>query len=550
MEREERLNATLASTLIEEQDASGIYDGSRHPCLTVLYHPDMARIGQRAALGGLVLRKPEHLSRLFPKFVKPGQLDGHSLRDPFLSRRPIRLEYVGDEIAIAPPSGVAIEFDDAAIESQRVAGEARISPEALTRGVLLTLSRRIVLLLHEVALRGEYPAHWDLVGDSDAVVALREQIARVGDIDVPVLIRGETGVGKERVAQAIHAASERRRRKLVAINMAAVPASTAVSELFGHQKGAFTNATGRHLGLFERADGSTLFLDEIGETPIQVQTMLLRALAEGTIRPLGAERDHEVDVRVIAATDADLERAGEDGSFRSALKYRLAGYEIHVPPLRQRREDIPRLVAHFLREELANVGESDHFSPPETVRKLWFPPELMRRLYAHDWPGNVRQLRNTVRQLVISSRGASSVRIDAAVERALSEKAAPAAASAAPAQPAPGAWHEATVKESIDNLGLSGDKIITDSEVIAALEQVKWMPSRAAVLLGIPRASLYDLMERAPGVRKANDISRDELADCFRDCDGDLDAMVDRLRVSRRSIMLRMRRLGLPLGDE
>ncbi|WP_428269855.1 sigma 54-interacting transcriptional regulator [Haliangium sp.] len=533
-ERQDPPSLSQAETLVGEHQASGIHDKGPYPCLTVLYHPDMTRVGERAILGGLALRKPAILSRLQPKFAPPGEVAGRSLRDPFLSRRPVHISYVDeDQIEIAPEAGVALEVDE-----QPIDGAAVVSVTALERGLYLTLAHRVVLLLHLVPLRSQYPPAWNLVGDSEAILGVREQITRVGDVDVTVLIRGETGVGKERVAQALHSASRRRERELVAVNMATIPAGTAASELFGHLRGAFTNATANHRGLFERANGSTLFLDEVGEAPPQVQTMLLRTLAEGIIRPLGAHRDQPVDVRVLAATDTDLEQAGEEGGFRSALKYRLAGYEIYVPPLRARREDIPRLAVHFLAQELAQLGEADRMCPPETRRKLWFPPELMLRLVQHDWPGNVRQLRNTVRQLVISGRGADTLRADAAVERLLAEPTVSARRTWAKRN-----WLDDTVEEArAEGLGTHG---LSEETLLAALRAAEWMPSKAAEALGIPRATLYDLMERTPGVRKAGDIPREELERCYRDCDGDLDAMMEQLQVSKRSLQLRLRRLGI-----
>ena len=537
--RQDPPSVSQADTLVGEKSLAGLDESGRYPCLTILYHPNMTRVGERAILAGLVVDRVESLSRLEPDFAPPGVTQGRSLRDPYVSRRPTQLRLVDDTIEIAPEPGTAVELDGALIE-----GVVRVAASSLEAGVILTLARRVLLLLHSVTLCSEYPPHWQLVGESDAIVAVREQVARVADLDVPVLIRGATGVGKERVAQSIHEASHRAGRGLVSINMAALAPGTAPSELFGHVRGAFTHAVTGHVGLFERAHGSTLFLDEIGETPADVQTMLLRALAEGIIRPVGARSDRQIDVRVVAATDADLDRASAEGRFRIALRHRLAGYEIYVPPLRERREDIPRLVVHFLREELGNIGEAWRLSPPETSKQTWFPPELMLRLIHHDWPGNVRQLRNTVRQIVISSRGAAVVRVDVPLARVLNKESLPGGP-------------EPLLDEITEEHALSLELIpalevedpavaeISDEALLAALAASRWSPARAAELLGMARGTLYDRLERIPGLRKANDLSREEIEDVYRQCGGDLDAMVDHLRMSKRSIQLRMHALDI-----
>ncbi|WP_267898709.1 sigma-54 factor interaction domain-containing protein [Sorangium cellulosum] len=233
-----------------------------------------------------------------------------------------------------------------------------------------------MLLVHRAPAVLSAPRH-GLVGEGSALEDVLMSAARVADLQVPVLLRlrGETGVGKERVAQAIHQASPRAGRPCLAVNMAVLAPNTAASELFGHARGSFTGAHQRHVGLFERAHGGTLFLDEIGDMSMEVQAMLLRALETGTILPLGDSEQRAVDVRVIAATDVDLEQAVAQGRFRAPLLHRLQGYIITIPPLRQSREDIPRLLLHFLREELAQIGELSRLEPP-AAGALRHPEEL------------------------------------------------------------------------------------------------------------------------------------------------------------------------------
>ncbi|MEM9487823.1 MAG: sigma-54 dependent transcriptional regulator, partial [Myxococcota bacterium] len=516
---------------LEFQSYSGLEGVTRWPCLTVLYHPDLTRVGERAEIGQLLAHQPIEISRSQPRFSQPvfgGRERG--LRDPYVSReRPVRLNRVDSEsIEIAPAPGVHLRVGD-----QPITGRITLPLSVLSAGVLLELSRRILLLLHSVDL-SERPPTWNLVGDSEGIVKVREKIGQVADLKVPVLIRGETGVGKERVANAIHLASQRADQPWIAVNMATISASTAASELFGHVRGAFTGATQDHIGLFERANEGTLFLDEIGETPGDVQAMLLRTLAEGTIMAVGHHSTRPVDVRIIAATDAKIEDGGEDGSFREALYHRLSGFEIRIPPLRERRDDIGRLAVHFLRQELNAIGELWRLEPEPTLRHLWFPPALMSRLYHHSWPGNIRQLGNVIRQLVISSRGSKELCIDDSVERVLGEK------------PPAGRPRVGTVPGSKGKGSSKGKGKPTNREVYIAMEACNWNVGPAARMLGVPRSTLYSLIERHPDIRKAKDLSRAELVTWVKRCNGDLDQLVEHFKVSRRGIKLRLNELDIP----
>jgi two-component system, NtrC family, response regulator AtoC len=220
-------------------------------------------------------------------------------------------------------------------------------------------------------------------------------VMRVAPRDVTVLVRGETGTGKELVASLLHAESRRKERPLVRFNCAALPAELAESELFGHARGAFTGATHARQGFFARADGGTLVLDEVGELPLALQAKLLRALQEGEIQPVGAGRVDKVDVRIVASTNRDLVAEVKRGAFREDLYYRLAVVEIVVPPLRERREDIPPLVHELARRY------ADRFA----IESLELTPRLVDKLAAQDWPGNVRQLENTIARLAALSDG-------------------------------------------------------------------------------------------------------------------------------------------------
>jgi two-component system nitrogen regulation response regulator NtrX len=264
--------------------------------------------------------------------------------------------------------------------------------------LLVTLRRALELrgLTESVeALRSEVESRYEIVGTSFQVRRVLERIERVGPTGARVLITGENGTGKELVARAIHRLSDRVEGPFVEVNCAAIPSELIESALFGHMKGSFTGAVADRAGKFEQADGGTLFLDEIGDMSLSAQAKVLRALEQGVVTRVGGAGPIEVDVRVVAATNKELETEIEEGRFREDLFYRLNVVPIHVPPLRQRREDIPMLVRHFAEQ----MARSDRVAPRS------FDEEAMRRLTSLPWPGNVRELRNTVERLMILSSG-------------------------------------------------------------------------------------------------------------------------------------------------
>ena len=240
------------------------------------------------------------------------------------------------------------------------------------------------------------PRRWHgLLGQAPAFVRILHKIELYGPTDAPVLITGETGTGKEIVARALHECSQRRQKPFVAVNCAALSEELLESELFGHEKGAFTSAIRAHRGRFERAHGGTLLLDEIGDMPVRLQVKLLRVLEEGVIERVGGEREIPVDVRVAATTNVPLEVALQTGTFRPDLYHRLAVLRIHMPPLRQRITDLPLLVAHFL--DLLNQKYRRH------VRRL--TPDAMALLSDYAWPGNIRELRNVLERVYVETVG-------------------------------------------------------------------------------------------------------------------------------------------------
>lgn len=231
----------------------------------------------------------------------------------------------------------------------------------------------------------------EMIGQSAGIQQVRETIAKVGPTDARVLVTGENGVGKELVARSIHQNSNRAGGPMIEVNCAAIPSELIESELFGHEKGSFTSAIKQRIGKFESANGGTLFLDEIGDMSLDAQAKMLRALQEGKITRVGGDKEIKVDVRVIAATNKDLMEEVEAKRFRMDLYHRLSVILIHVPSLNDRREDIPLLVTHFMKDV------SDEYNQP--VKE--FDPAAMKTLQEHDWSGNIRELRNAVERLII-----------------------------------------------------------------------------------------------------------------------------------------------------
>jgi len=305
-----------------------------------------------------------------------------------------------------------------------------------------------------------------VIGSSPALEAVLEQVERVAPTDSTVIIQGETGTGKELIAHAIHNLSLRCGRPFIRLNCAAIPLDLLESELFGHEKGAFTGAIAQKIGRFELADKGTLFLDEVGDIPPALQPKLLRVLQEQEFERLGSTKTHKVDVRLVAATNRDLIEMVNRGEFRSDLYYRLNVFPILLPPLRDRREDIPALVAHFVEVFGRRMGrEIEHI-----------PPETMSALSSYPWPGNIRELQNLIeRAVILSNNGVLPNSLPAMGTQAVT------VASAAATTPV------TTLKDTERRL------------IQRTLESVGWViggPKGAAAKLGLKRTTLIHKMQK------------------------------------------------------
>jgi transcriptional regulator with GAF, ATPase, and Fis domain len=322
-------------------------------------------------------------------------------------------------------------------------------------------------------------ASLDLIGSSAKFRAVLENIDLVAPVDSTVLIQGETGTGKELVAHAIHEASSRRNNRFVSLNCAAIPATLLESELFGHERGAFTGAVAQNRGRFEAADRGTLFLDEIGDLPLELQPKLLRVLQEKQFERLGGGRTIQVNVRVIAATNQNLSQMVQDGKFRADLYYRLNVFPLALPPLRERREDIPLLAEYFVEQFAKQQGKMIEM----------IPVAVMNALKHHNWPGNVRELQNVIERGVIMTKSdpALSARTTEDIIRA----------EAAPSR----------VREIVAPAGI---KTLADAQrdhISATLRETNWVisgPRGAAAQLGLPRTTLLSKMQQLGISRKAS----------------------------------------------
>jgi two-component system nitrogen regulation response regulator GlnG len=499
------------------------------PALTIVAHPDPGRVGERVLLPALGSGRPVALSRLAPSFGSASGGAPRPLGDPRISRTPIVLS-PGEECR-------AVEISAAAGRELEVLGAgdpAGPTASELERGVVLLLAERVALLLHLCPSPApEESERFGLLGGSAPLLALCLEIQRLAEVPAPILLLGETGSGKELVARALHAAGSRRMRPFVAVNMAAVPPSLAAAELFGAARGAFTGADRPREGYFQQAHGGTLLLDEIGETPAEIQALLLRALESGEIQPVGAEKPQATDIRVIAATDADLEAAVAQGRFRAPLLHRLRGCEIRLPPLRERRDDIGRLLLNFLSLELGAFGLARLLDDPGPRGEAWLPARLVARLVDHDWPGNVRELRNAARQIAAAGRFSARACLPAALER---ELAGPPAASGDLPRPA----RQRSPRRSYRPAGELGE-----NELLAALEAGRFNLAAAAGRLGISRASLYVLLGKVPGFRQASELDPKEIAVAVARAGGDLETAAAELKVSLHGLKIRRTELGI-----
>ncbi len=456
--------------------------------------PDLLLV-KRGQAGWQVQRLSERLQRWLR--ISADQIRGRSLAALFPQAVP-RLEELASEV-------LAQGLDLSDVKVRLAADQAELLADVQFAGLTEDYQGQLV----RISLRGETVASRleigfrNLIGSSPAMREVFRKIRLYGASDAAVIITGETGAGKELVAQALHAESARHDKPFAELNCTAISEQLLESELFGHERGAFTGAVREHRGYFERADGGTLFLDEIGDMPLHIQSKLLRVLEDGRVQRVGGERSRQVDVRVVGATNVPLEQAVAEQRFRADLYHRLAVLRIHLPPLRERPEDIPLLADQFLRQFNSKYQKG--------VQRL--TSEAIRLLQAYLWPGNVRELRNVLERVVVEAE-TEAVGARAFTEwiRERQQFVRPAATTENPqnlpiavAGNAPSKGHRYT-DDLITAPQVLGRRVeLTEAAIREAYLAADGNLSAAARHLGVHRATLYRHLQRL-------NLSRDSLS--------------------------------------
>jgi two-component system, NtrC family, nitrogen regulation response regulator NtrX len=412
------------------------------------------------AAKALELAKSQHFDLILSDVVMPGK-DGLTLLE--------ELKKLGVTAPVVMMSGQAhIEM---AVRATRLGALDFLEKPISSDKLMLTVDNALKLQRLESEnrqLRQQLGKH-EIVWKGEAMRRVMAQLERVAASEARVCIFGETGTGKELVARTIHERSPRASGPFVTLNCAAVPAELIESELFGHEKGSFTGASGRHIGKFEQADGGTIFLDEIGDMPLNMQAKLLRVLEEGEVERIGGDKAIRVNVRVLVATHRDLEVRVREEKFRQDLFHRIHVFPLLLPPLRERRDDIPALVEHFAAQVCAQNG----------WKPIPFTADAVQALQAHSWPGNVRELRNMVERLLLLAT-------DGQVDLTTVQTALPKAVSSASAVPdAMGSGALADRVQSFER-----------EMILAELKRSRQNMSLAAKTLGLERSHLYKKAEQ------------------------------------------------------
>ncbi|MBR7799557.1 sigma 54-interacting transcriptional regulator [Undibacterium fentianense] len=500
--------------------------GNSRPLLsfTIAWHPDTARIGEQfigTTEAGLI-----ELSRFVPGFRHVNG-DALPLGHGGISRDPLRIvRDNSDGITICPPnSRMVVEINGEEIKEPRY-----INPDQINAGVILTLGRAIFICIHWMRCLPKNNPVEGFIGVGSSAIFTRDLIRLAATNDNTVLLLGETGTGKEVAAQSIHNLSKRSSQKMVSVNMAALNESLAAADLFGATKGAYTGAQNSRDGYFSEAQNSTLFLDEIGNTPLPVQPMLLRVLENGEYRPLGATRDARSTARLITATDQDLYHT----NFNHALVRRLESFIIRIPPLRARREDIGLLICHMAkRADFAQINLG------------LIPPSLISELLNFEWPGNIRQLSNVIKRALLSlqmgefphlSNMVEPPRITVTQSAELRRLATASSNAAVPPTTFSEAEQAPTERKKLKNL--------TEQDVIDAMNRHGWTIQYAAEDLGISRPSMYKLIEANAQIRRIEQIPAEEIRQEFYAVDMVVESCAANLKTPTEALRRHLRGLG------
>jgi two-component system nitrogen regulation response regulator NtrX len=455
----------MAARILLIDDDAGIRDSMRMP----LEYEGYEYLSAASAEEGIALAQRESPDIVFLDVKMPGMDGMEALK---------RIKAINEAVPIVMIS--AHGTTSTAFEASKRGAVDFIEKPFGAERLLVTIRNqldRTRLIDENKSLRRAAEVRHQMVGDSPGLRQVAEAVRRAAPTNATVLLLGESGVGKELVARAIHRNSLRSRERFIQVNCAAIPEELIESELFGHEKGSFTGATEKQIGKFEQADRGTIFLDEVGDMSAKTQAKVLRVLQEGEVERLGSARTIKVDVRVIAATNKDLEQEIDRGTFREDLYFRLSVIPVQVPPLRDRREDVPPLVRHF----------ADLFSRENNRRPPRFTPAALEFLQKARWKGNVRELKNTVERLIIMTPGDTIdvddlrdvVRLESNPSVSDNEK------------ERPNTLRE--FKESAERAFL-----------VEKLRENGWNISKTAEVIGTPRSNLYKKLEQY-GISQEND---------------------------------------------
>ncbi|MDV6315658.1 sigma-54-dependent transcriptional regulator [Idiomarina sp. HP20-50] len=480
----------------------------RVPMLIIATHPDRSRIGERAVLMELHNNSNDYLSRVKPEFAKNGNA-GRALLDEFISRSPIIFQSEsGGRIKLrAHSTKTTVTIAGRGIQDEYVLQESE-----LDNGVVIGLNHRIVLLLKNLPLHDSTVDDNDvLFGISSDIRAIRQRVERLAGMNLPVMIRGAAGVGKQQAAYAIHQASERRTKPFISVNLAAIHDAVAEAELFG----SYRNGS-RQPGYFEQADGGTIVLEDIEDASSSIHRLLYTVLQSQSVVPVGSDEALSVSCRIMLTSHHDP-NTHEENSILSMLIEKLSAYQLFIPPLAERREDIGLLFDYFVREQWRKL----YGNRKDDIR---IPGELMNQLLTFHWPGNVRQLRNVARQVVIDSREQEQLHLDPQLLSMLK----PATS---------GSWEEAAEVHRKPNS-------ISRDELLETLSGCRFELQATAKKLGISRASVYQLIQRFEGVRTAQDLSEDEIKQSYDENRADTEKMMWDLQVSQIGLRRRLKSLG------
>ena len=485
------------------------------PALTILWHPDLDRVGEVALLedDGVL-----GFTRDAPAFFVPGSNVGRPIAHRMMARDPVvGFASAQGRLEIRPGStDIEVRVDGVRFDRAR-----QLSPAEVGRGVILTVARAFAFCLHSIRHPVTRSPNLGLVGSSDAIDDIRHAITRAAGRADTVLIRGESGTGKELVARALHESGPRVKGPFVPENASRFQRERADDVFFGHERGAFTGATDSQPGLFRAADGGTLFIDEIGDLPSEAQPMLLRVIVDRIVQPLSSTKSRKVDVCLVAATSADLEAARSAERFDKSLYNRLnTSVNITLPPLRERREDVGVLLVHFLRiyldADLQRLQDQTADSP-------WLAARDVAALAMHSWPDNVRGLEGVAKKLAIEAGPGARSGTHDWIKNFLAEAERP---------PPPDAPSSRETKSFAGNRDL----------LLAALERSGWSNAGAAKLLGYSPSTFSRRLGDDPELRAVTKLRIADMVREEREAKGDVEIAAKKLGVSPALLARRLRR--------